>query len=191
MGVARVAIKAQQGSQWRDLQRKLRAAGAKDLRAELRKQVNQAAKPVLDEVKQTVRTLPVKTSSATNIGVNSAAGRRRAWNASRARSDASRARAERGGGGLRETTANATRLQQTTNGVRFTVNSSKLPEDQRNLPRHLDAEDGWRHPVFGNRHLWVAQKGKPWFATTIQKRAPKFRQAVLEAVDKINDELER
>ncbi len=48
-------------------------------------------------------------------------------------------------------------------GVEVTV--KMRDPDERNLPAYLDnPADGWRHPLFGNRHKWVPQHtGDDWF----------------------------
>jgi hypothetical protein len=90
---------------------------------------------------------------------------------------------------LRESIARATKLQITGRGVKFHVVSAQLPESQKNLPRLLDSDKGWRHPVFGNREDWVDQKGQPYFGQTIKRRAPEFRRAIEKAMGEIQTDL--
>jgi hypothetical protein len=45
--------------------------------------------------------------------------------------------------------------------------------------------------VFGSREVWVAERGGPWFAETIKKRAPGFRAAVVDAMEQTRAELEK
>lgn len=168
---------------YRDLAKKLRGAARKDLRAKLRKQITQAGRPVVDEVRAAVRNLPVTSRGG-------GAKQRRAFNVERATTSRAKASAGRRGSGLRDVIAKATKLQITAKGVRFVVASAQLPPDQRSLPRHLDSEKGWRHPVFGDRNVWVHQQGRPYFGATIKKRAPVFRKAILAAIDETNRELE-
>lgn len=178
-----LSLAAQNVGAYRDLAKRLRQAGRKDLRSSLRKKISDAGRPVLDDVKTAVRTIPV-----TSHGGGTA--QRRRYNVGRATTERAKRSAGRRGAGLRSTIASATKLQITAKGVRFVVQSSKLPENQRSLPRHLDSEKGWRHPVFGNRDNWVAQKGRPYFASTIKKKAPAFRRAIVEAMEKIRREIE-
>jgi hypothetical protein len=184
MGNVRVSLAAQNVGQYRELARKLRDAGRKDLRSALRKRISEAGKPVVEEVRTAVRDLRVTSSHGGGTA------QRRGFTVSRAKTAKAADRARRRAAGLRETVARATRLQITAKGVRFLVDSKQLPADQRSLPRHLDSDKGWRHPVFGNRSVWVSQKGGPYFATTIKKRAPAFRQAIVDAMDEITAELE-
>lgn len=178
-----LSISAQNYDKWRQTAKKLREAGRKDLRSALRKQIAEAGKPVVDEVKEKVRQLEVTSSHGGGTGQRRKHNIGRA--VARAKTDLKKAeeRARRKGAGLRETIAAATRLQQTAKGIRIITQSDRLPQDQRSLPRHLDSDKGWRHPVFGNRDNWVRQRGGPWFADTIKKKAPEFRQSIVEAMD--------
>jgi hypothetical protein len=183
MATAGISISSQGVKEYRDLARRLREAGRRELRAALRKHIADAGRPVLDEVRTAARTLPVSGSRG-----GGTAQRRRFATANA--SDKRKLSAGRRKVGLRRSIASAIKLQVTARGVRFIVNSTQLPPDQRTLPRHLDSPKGWRHPVFGNREQWVHQEGKPYFATTIKKRAPQFRRAILDAMEEIRRELE-
>jgi hypothetical protein len=175
----------QGGREWRALAAKLRAAKATELRKNLRRTVVDAGKPILADVQSAVRNLQV------SAGHGGGAAQRRAHNASRSKSEKAKARALRRGGGLRQTVASATKMQVIARGVRFYVDSKRLPVDQRTLPARLDSQKGWRHPVFGNRSQWVDQKGGPWFVETLKKKAPQFRSAVVQAMEDTKKALEQ
>lgn len=180
----RISIAATNVSAFRQLAKDLRKAGKTDLRKQLRTKIAEAGRPVLDDVKSAVRELPVTSRGG--------GGKQRlTYNVGRATTERAKASAGRRVAGLRATIARATKLQITAKGVRFVVQASQLPEDQRSLPRHLDSAKGWRHPVFGDRDVWVAQKGRPYFAATIRKKAPAFRRAIVDAMEKIRQQLER
>lgn len=181
----RISLSVEGVEQYRDLAKRLKANGpkGKQLRKKLRGKIAEAGRPVVDEVRTAVRGLNVTSHGG-------GAAQRRAFNVSRARTERAARSAARRSAGLRESIASATRLQITAKGVRISVNSARLPPDQRNLPRHLDSAKGWRHPVFGNTNHWVSQKGGPYFGSTIRRRAPKFRQAVIKAMDETARELE-
>lgn len=181
-----ISISAMGYQAYRQLAKDLRKAGRPggDLRKKLRKKITDAGRPVVGEVRAAVRDLPV-----TSRGGGGKA--RTAFNVERASTERAKASAARRAGGLRASIARAVKLQVTARGVRFTVNSAVLPPDQRTLPRHLDSAKGWRHPVFGDRDVWVHQKGRPYFAATIKRRAPAFRKAVLEAMEEIRRELDK
>lgn len=180
MGEIRLSA-GQAGSRWREVASELRRAGATDLRKNLRKRVQDAGKPVLQEVQEAVRTLHVTSSHG------GGQKQRQRYRANRARTEKTAARALSRSARLRDTVAKATTLQITNRGIRFVTRSGQLPENQRTLPRHLDNPKGWRHPVFGNREVWVSQKGGPWFASTIQRRAPEFRAAIVQAMEETRD----
>jgi hypothetical protein len=184
MGELRISMAIEGADRYRALAKKLREPAKKKLRADLRAQINEAGKPILDEVRERVRTLPV-----TSHGGGTA--QRRSFNVSKARTERAVKNATKRPAGLRETIAKATKIKITAKGIQFVVASSALPADQVSLPRHLDSAKGWRHPVFGNKSNWVSQKGQPWFASTISKRAPQFRRAALNAIDQTIQELER
>jgi hypothetical protein len=188
----RLSLAAQNVQAYRALSKRLRQ-GKPDLRKKLRASINEAGKPVLDEVKERIQTLHVSSGHGggarrRQMFAMVEAGRRAHARGADVRGAA--LRASKRSTGLRTRIAAATKLQITAKGVRFVVNSSQLPESQRTLPRHLDSPKGWRHPVFGNREVWVDQKGGPWFADTIKRRAPEFRSAIVKAMDDISQEIE-
>lgn len=64
----------------------------------------------------------------------------------------------------------------------FKVRAGNLPPSQRKLPRRWDKAAGWRHPVFGNRNVWVAQVGAPYFSSTISKSKDQVTAGVIAAM---------
>jgi hypothetical protein len=64
----------------------------------------------------------------------------------------------------------------------FKVRASNLPPSQRKLPRRWDKPSGWKHPVFGNRKVWVKQVGNPYFSSTIRKRKGELTAGVVTAM---------
>lgn len=179
------SISAQGVEQYRALAKKLRGPAGTALRKNLRSKIAAAGKPVVDEVKTTVRNIPI-----TSHGGGTA--QRRKYNVGRATTARAKKSAERRGAGLRATIASSIKVQQTAKGIRIVAQSSKLPPDQRSLPRHLDSPKGWRHPTFGRRGKddWVDQKGQPWFAVTIARRAQRFRAGALAAIDETIKEID-
>lgn len=71
----------------------------------------------------------------------------------------------------------------------FKVRASQLPPKQRKLPRRWDAEGGWKHPVFGNRKIWVKQVGNPYFRKTIFRRKDDVTSAVIDAMDEAAEKI--
>jgi CubicO group peptidase (beta-lactamase class C family) len=94
-----------------------------------------------------------------------------------------------GGGkstGLRMRTAAATRIQILRSGIRMTVRSSQVdPRYGRSLTRGLDGLGRWRHPVFGNRNVWVQNFGQEIFYTTGRSWEPRFRRGVVRVMDDV------
>ena len=64
----------------------------------------------------------------------------------------------------------------------FKVRASQLPPSQRKLPRRWDAEGGWKHPVYGNRNVWVRQVGHPYFRKTIYRNRDDVAAGVVTAM---------
>ncbi|MFD9943196.1 hypothetical protein ACFWYW_14615 [Nonomuraea sp. NPDC059023] len=175
------------------LSQRLKDAGRKDLNKELNKAIRTAAKPAVADTKRAINTLPVR-------GARGGGGRQRErhhYDRSRAKDEDKRKLRAQRSSGLRATVASAVRLKirtgRTSRGtrVRIEVDSGRLPADQRNLPRHLDNPKGWRHPVFGNDEVWVAQFGRPWFASTIRRHLPTVRAAVQTALNTIATKIEK
>lgn len=141
--------------------RDLRAAGRKDLMNEMRRDIRTSAKPAVQAAKQAARAIPSK-------------GR---------------------GTGLRTRIAAAIGVQIRTGaktaGVRIRVASSRMPADQRKLPRALDVSRGWRHPVYGNRNAWVTQDGHPYFLKTLDRHRRPIVLAVMSAANRVIDKLTR
>lgn len=81
--------------------------------------------------------------------------------------------------GLRGRVAKGVGVKITSTGVQITTSMNQ--RDERNLPAYLDARDGWRHPVFGNRSVWVRQTtGGSWFTEVIQDGQPELEQELTE-----------
>lgn len=100
--------------------------------------------------------------------------------------------------GLRATTARSLTITVKDNGyaqqigVRITTDGRKFPENARRLPRNLDSDKGWRHPVFGRKGedrsswTWARQYGTPagWFMGTAAAAAPFARRRIEETLEK-------
>lgn len=101
-------------------------------------------------------------------------------------------------GSLRAAIAKGIQIDQRTTGRRAGVTvrtrNSLLPADQKALPRLLN-RGKWRHPVFGNRDVWVEQQSpvKGWWNDTMAAHRPKVEAAVREEfgrwVDRLGTEI--
>ncbi len=151
---------------------KLKAAGSEGngLKTELRRGLRKAATPMLNAVKTRVRGISIK-------GVRG--GGRWARYAHRPKAKSL---------GLRDSVADAMQIQTRMGGepsVRLRVNTSRLPANQRKLPRYMNQSEGWRHPVFGNREAWAQQTGEPYWQETLIPFGPQVRREVIEVVNDV------
>jgi len=148
----------------------------------VRKEFIKAMRPVVkkaaEDVKSTVRSLPVSARATWTKGGSGHAARV-AYQYQRSGYRSTRRAARRGG--LRESIARSTKTSVRTGGrqpgIRVRIDPKGLPPDQRKLPMYLDDPGGWRHPLFGNRSKWVHQQGKPYFATTLNEHADEYAAA--------------
>jgi hypothetical protein len=61
----------------------------------------------------------------------------------------------------------------------------------KGLDARVDTAGRVRHPVFGNRKVWVQQQVKPgWFDVPMKSGAPEVRRELLKAIDNITRKLE-
>lgn len=153
----------------------------KDLKRRLARTLKAEGEPLAREVQAAVRALPVAGTRGGGSKQRLRAGVERSK-----KQAAARKRLTAQGTGLRESIARVTKASARTSssGVRLTikVDTSKLPRRQRKLPEHLDNPAGWRHPVFGNREVWVQERGRPWFGVTIDRHARGITVALRDAV---------
>lgn len=178
MAEAEFEIRTLGAMQYRALARQMREVGSQGrvLRKHLRRRITDAGKPVVEEVRQAARDIPVKGTPG-----GGALQRRRAA-VLRARSARGAARAARGSHSLRRALAAATSLRTVNSGISIVLKASRMAEGQETLPRHMNSEKGWRHPVYGDRRDWVHQTGHPFFDVTIRKREAEFRRACEQAI---------
>lgn len=75
-------------------------------------------------------------------------------------------------------------------GVSVAVKKTTMPRGFRNAPKRLNARKGWRHPVFGDRDVWVSQRGKPdWFDGPMRAAKPAAVVAAQHAIDNIAERI--
>ncbi|KAB8162920.1 hypothetical protein FH609_004115 [Streptomyces sp. 3MP-14] len=56
----------------------------------------------------------------------------------------------------------------------------------RNAPKRTNRAKGWRHPLFGNRDVWIQQRGREqWFDRALEGRQAQYRRAVLDAMEQM------
>lgn len=138
-----------------------------EVKKSIRKRLMDAAKPIVEEVKQAELNIP-------------------------ATREAGATRKKKGETlGLRAALANATKadFNGTSKGaaVHIRVSTTKFMAASgrpRTLPYYMEGrrKRAWRHPVFGNRDVWVAQSSHPFLAPTVLQHKEKFAKEVTEAV---------
>lgn len=181
-------------AQFAALSRALKAAGegtGKDsLRGQMMAEIRAIAKPILEDQRRAVLALDSRA-----VGHQSA--KRAATSLKRSKNvDERKASSALGRSGLRASVARSLRIvvkdsgfsQQV--GVRITSDGSKMPADERYLPRGLDSDKGWRHPVFGGTG-WAQQYGNPsgWFRSTAKAHHPMAQRRIEQVLRKFTAHL--
>lgn len=94
-----------------------------------------------------------------------------------------------GGKHLRPALAKATRMEVRTAGrhagARIRVDGRRMFPRGGSLPAMYEGEKRWRHPVFGNRDIWVSQKGRPTFYPTVRPFTEQIRRRIDQTVREI------
>ncbi|MET9965455.1 hypothetical protein ABZZ80_05890 [Streptomyces sp. NPDC006356] len=69
-------------------------------------------------------------------------------------------------------------------GARVKAFKTKNIRGFPNAPKRTNRASGWRHPVYGNRDVWVEQRGKiEWFDRSFRGRENIYNQAVAQAME--------
>jgi hypothetical protein len=69
-------------------------------------------------------------------------------------------------------------------GARVKAFKTKNIRGFPNAPKRTNRADGWRHPVYGNRDVWVQQRGKlEWFDRAFRGREGLYKAAVEQAMN--------
>ncbi|MBZ3918202.1 hypothetical protein [Streptomyces acidiscabies] len=69
-------------------------------------------------------------------------------------------------------------------GARVKAFKTRNVRNFPNAPKRLNRAGGWRHPVYGNREVWVQQHGKvDWFDRAFEGREGQYRAAVEAAME--------
>jgi hypothetical protein len=97
--------------------------------------------------------------------------------------------------GLRTTVLRKLKIKATLSGapkVRVSIGRTGMPRGFDLAARRLNSKKGWRHPVFGNRDVWVEQMGEPeYFDKPLRSRKEQMQQAVMGAVQEMRDRIRR
>lgn len=153
--------------------RQLREAARTDLRRELLQAFRKAGRALVDDEKRTVADLPVRGFPYP--------GRRRRYTGPTVDKN------------LRANVAAATGLEVRLSGddpaVRVKIANAKMPANQKRMHLKLNRDSGWRHPVLGNRYVWVKQQGQEWFEPTGRKHLADFTRESLQALDRVAEKI--
>jgi hypothetical protein len=69
-------------------------------------------------------------------------------------------------------------------GARVKAFKTKNIRGFANAPKRTNRASGWRHPVYGNRDVWVQQRGKlEWFDRAFRGREGIYKQAAEQAME--------
>lgn len=149
-------VQVRTGGDLKRIAAELRVMGDGALKAEFRKEMRTAARPLVPAVRQAIRQIPSK----------------RAYSAD----------------GLRGRMSRAVKLEIKTTGnqagVRLRVDGRKMPDKQKALQSYVEGvKPRWRHPVYGNREVWVQQGPNPYFYKTVNRFGPATRLRVAKAAE--------
>ena len=125
----------------------------RDLGLRMRREIRNAAKPIVADVKRKVLEDPPGGGRVT-VGTREAIARGVALKISTA---------TKGG------------------GVTVAASGRHLPTDRKAMLRAYNS-DSFRHPVYGNRKRWVRQQGNPFFRSVIAEHGVQLRIAVQKAL---------
>jgi hypothetical protein len=158
-----VFVKVAGQEKYRRLSRRLKDAGRGDLQRRLTTAIRREGDPALSAVRGAWRGVDVTSS---------AGGGRRST-------------------GLRARVAASTRVYATANGIRVQVDSARVDRQYgRQLVYGLDALRRWSHPVFGNRNVWVQQRGQEVFFSTLTGFEHRWRSGIEREMDTMAAEIE-
>jgi hypothetical protein len=157
----------------REMAIQLRRADKEHLGKELGKAIKRAAEPTLHDLRDAARA--IKTSGVRKAGAKHPFVKVMPAKGTRAKIAES-------------VTANVSVLAENPR-VQFRTGRG-LPPELKVMPRKFDSPQ-WRHPVMGNRDVWVSQRSDPWFFEPIKNNLKTFRAEIDVALDNTREMLER
>lgn len=107
------------------------------------------------------------------------------------RGHATSSRARQAQPSLRTLLARATQVQVRIGGrdprVGVAVKGKRMPSGMRALPRYWEGtKPRWRHPVFGDREVWVDQPARPIFDRTVEPFERPLRLQAIQIINRVN-----
>ncbi|QTD96966.1 hypothetical protein [Streptomyces cyanogenus] len=154
-------IEIRTGEELRRISAQLRRLDNPELKKRFRKELRAVAKPLVPLVRESIRNIPSKRGYSPE--------------------------------GLRAQMAKAVRVEVRTTGkdanVSIRVDGRKMPTHMRSLPSMAEGKKRWRHPVFGNREVWVTQTSRPYFYKVVRPAGAASRRAVNRVLDGITRDI--
>lgn len=177
MAKARIRTRTKRNPAFAQFSKKLKDAGRGDLRKKAKAAIVQAGGPIVADLRAATMGVDVKVSYIT--GVKNENLPQRLTRAPKST-------------GLRSRTAAAIGTQVLVSGIRIRVNGKRIdPQYGDNLARYLiGGKRRWRHPLFGNREVFIQQDSQDVWFETLKPHLREFRKAVQGVIDDITKELE-
>jgi hypothetical protein len=182
----------------------LRKADREDLRKGMDRAIRKAAKPTVEAIREGARNIQTTgflKPPSQFVNLETTALTKRQQRAEQVEHSSGltglvhRFNAELPKHHTREAIAKAVTADVSTAGenarVSFRVRESRLPKVLSGMPRKFDSGEKWRHPVMGNREVWVSQIAKPWFWPPIERHIKDFRAAIDAELDIVRQKLEK
>lgn len=152
----------QGGTELRRISKELRTMGdGKEIKKRFSRDLRAAAAPLVPAVRSAIAAIPATSGDHT---------------------------------GLRTEMARATGLTVRTTGrqasVSIQVDGRKMPSGRKALQAYMEGlKRPWRHPVFGNRDVWVTQQPHPYFFRTVRPLGVASRIVVNRTISKITRDI--
>lgn len=93
--------------------------------------------------------------------------------------------------GLRKRVARGVRARMNRGTSVIRISTSMPDKTEAMLPRGLDREKGWRHPVFGDDNHWVQQRGYSWFIDTMKDGREPLQKDLTDVLDEAANVVKR
>lgn len=156
-----IGVEVRGGKDLQRISRQLRHVGnGREIRKRMTKELRASARPMVPAVRASIGAIPATSGKSS---------------------------------GLRRRLSRATRLRVSTvgrnAGVSVLVDPKKMPEGEKALPKNMEGLKRWRHPVFGNRDMWVQQKAHPFFFRAVRPLGSKSRRAINKVLDSITKDI--
>ncbi|MFI6249050.1 hypothetical protein [Streptomyces sp. NPDC051016] len=158
------------GDDLRRISRELRRIDDPELKKRFRKELRKSAAPFVPLIRNSIRQIPSKRPYTP--------------------------------AGLRGRLSKATRIETRTvgkdAGVAIRVDGRRMPDGEKRLPSLMEGagvrrgrrvDTRWRHPVFGNREVWVQQDSHPYFFRVVDGAGAAGRVAAARVVDSITRDI--